>query len=183
MARASAAADAEGSADTVASEAASAVRDSTTEALETALKTVKRADAVVVLQTRSVLLQPWLLCELFEACRGGVPLVTVHLRGGGHDHEHAKRCLAQLLTELEAQRPGALAALRELLEPRSLTVDELQRCVSSVLPRIISVEISLEGTENHVRAASGRRREAAKARGEREPRVGPGSTCVYVCTL
>jgi hypothetical protein len=152
---ASGAADAEGSADTAASleEAASAARDSTTEALETALKTVKRADAVVVLQTRSVLLQPWLLCELFEACRGGVPLVTVHLRGGGYDHEHAKRCLAQLPTELEAQRPGALAALRELLEPRALTVDELQRCVSSVLLRIISVEISLEGTENHVRAA------------------------------
>ena len=29
----------------------------------------------------------------------------------------------------------------------------MQRCVSSVLLRIISVEISLEGTENHVRAA------------------------------
>ena len=74
-------------------------------------------------------------------------------RARTYDHEHAKRCLAQLPTELEAQRPGALAALRELLEPRSLTVDELQRCVSSVLLRIISVEISLEGTENHVRAA------------------------------
>ena len=56
---------------------------------------------VVLLQTKSVLLQPVRLMQLYEATVKGHPLVCVSVVGGGYDFGTAKR----LLLDLEAELP------------------------------------------------------------------------------
>jgi hypothetical protein len=74
---------------------------------------VRDSDALVLLQSKSVLTRPWCLIELMTAIDAGVPIVGVALISGAHAYsfEGVQNFLADLDTSLDASNSGAKALL------------------------------------------------------------------------
>ena len=53
-----------------------------------------------MVQTRDVLYQPWVLYTLYEAARRELPIICVHVVGGGYAFDDAQRLLADLKAEI-----------------------------------------------------------------------------------
>lgn len=68
----------------------------------TALHTIRQADAIILLLTEGVLLQPRCLLLLYAARRIHVPIVPVAVEDGGYVFNGAWRCLTQLASRLSA---------------------------------------------------------------------------------
>jgi len=111
-----------------------------------------RSRSLLLLQTKSVLLRPWVLCECYVALRLNLPIVTVRVRDRGYDFDEARDLLHDLSSRLEQAHPGAVAELQSLLRPLGADVHEVQRALSDILPNLISTELDPSGTDNQVRA-------------------------------
>ena len=110
-------------------------------ALDDALKEVGRADAVVLLQTRGVFGQPHVLCEVDEAVRVGVPVVTAALKGGGYSYsaDEARYALAR-------PQPSH-KGLAALLEPKGTSIEQVQAALRSADVAASAVEVSVDGLD------------------------------------
>ena len=76
---------------------------------------VRDADALVLVQTKSVLSRPYCLLELLTAVKAGVPIIGVAVTGGAHayDYNQAFNFLTHLDSQLEQVNPGASKLLLE----------------------------------------------------------------------
>ena len=110
-------------------------------ALDEALKEVGRADAVVLLQTRGVFGQPHVLCEVDEAVRVGVPVVTAALKGGGYNYsaDEARYALAR-------PQPSH-KGLAALLEPKGTSIEQVQAALRGADVAASAVEVSVDGLD------------------------------------
>ena len=79
---------------------------------------VLRSEVIVLLSSRSVLLRPWCLLELFEARKAGIPVLTLALHGQGLTPKAARASLAELATTLSE---GALQQVRSYLAEQQVS--------------------------------------------------------------
>ena len=87
--------------------------------LEASLELVARAEFVLLLQTREVLLQPWTLLALYRAYAAGVPIICVLVEGAGYDFGAARQHLLRLEDSLDAAALGEMATALAV-SPRGL---------------------------------------------------------------
>ena len=78
---------------------------------------VHKSDSIVLLATKGVLTRPWCLIELLEATRQHIPIIIVHVQGGGFDTDKARRFANGLEGEMASINPSALALLHENIGP------------------------------------------------------------------
>ena len=87
--------------------------------LEAWLERVARAEFVLLLQTRDVLLRPWTLLALYRAYAAGVPIICVLVEGAGYDFGAARQHLLRLEDSLDAAALGEMATALAV-SPRGL---------------------------------------------------------------
>eukprot|EP00966_Prymnesium_polylepis_P027704 640558-Prymnesium_polylepis.1 len=120
---------------------------------------VKCSEALVLLQTASVLTSPWVLLEICVAVKNNIPLVPVLVTGRGYDYDTAREILRDLPNELERRNPGSLAQLTQQLrrlnayERLIISVKDVQQLLSDTVPNKIFVHFNPTGTDSQVFAA------------------------------
>ena len=105
---------------------------------------MRSSQCVVLLLTKAVLTRPWCLLELLTAIDAGVPIVGVTLVGKGYDFDEAAHFLTHLDTRLEPTTPGATGALAA----HGYEADTAAHKLSSVLPRIIALQLNTSASRN-----------------------------------
>ena len=75
--------------------------------------TVDASEALILFQTKDVLLRPFCILEVNGAIVAQVPIVALNVAGKGYNFEDMAQYLTHLDTELERRNPGAAAVLRE----------------------------------------------------------------------
>ena len=120
--------------------------------LDELLHAIERSEAVMLVQTASVLYRPWTLLQVYTALCLEKPLICVHVEQGGYDHFAAKQLLANLREQLDLASPGAYAATRKLLHERSLSFDRMQQALLACIPAVISISYAPGGSANHADA-------------------------------
>jgi hypothetical protein len=119
------------------------------EEMKKSLKCVAQSACVMLLQTRSVLEQPWALLAVFHAILVNVPVVCVVVAESGYDFGEAKLHLEHLTERLD--EPALEQISRELSRwdpPKDM--EALGSKLSSVIPHIISVTYNPNGTSNEL---------------------------------
>jgi hypothetical protein len=94
--------------------------------LDTILTAVASAKALLLVLTKSVLERPWVLLELYEAISRSLPVLCVHVVGGGYDFASAAAYLNDLETQLGDRDAPALDELRSKLGERGVPLPDLQ---------------------------------------------------------
>lgn len=111
-----------------------------------------RAEALLLLQTKSVLSRPWCLLEIDAALLQHKPIVCLCIDGGGYDFGEAKTFLNDLEGELRRHDASALRELRYQLGLKGQTVHGLQSRLSAAIPSMISVPFNPSGSDHHLAA-------------------------------
>ena len=110
---------------------------------------VLESDVLVLLLTTNFLTRPWCLLEIWTAITNRVPIVAISIRGGHpYDYDDAARFLEDLDTLLEKHNPNAM----QLLIDRGCSSISVAHRLSSVLPNIISTELSVMSSRNVLNA-------------------------------
>ena len=115
--------------------------------LRSLLSALATSKGVVLLLTRLVLERPWVLVELHEAIRCGIPVICVNIAGAGYDYAQASHYLSNLEHELNRCDAGALAELRAQLQrlPQHVegdgrcTLPWLQKQLADTIPNSIAI--------------------------------------------
>lgn len=118
---------------------------------------VRHSEALLLVQTRSVLSRPFVLLEVYTALKLGLPIVTLRIDaadhpGVGYDYEDAKAFLASLRDRLANEHPGAPELMDRFFEEHGGSFAELQSDLLHKLPNMISIAWSPDGTSNHWQA-------------------------------
>ena len=114
-------------------------------------ESLARSEALVLLLTKSVLERPWVLMEVYMALRLKLPLLCVHVVGGGYDFASASHYLNNLEAELEQRDKGALGELRTQLEQRGQSLHDLQTTLAAAIPSVIAIPFDPgTGDEEHL---------------------------------
>jgi hypothetical protein len=118
---------------------------------------VQHSEALVLVQTRSVLSRPFVLLEVYTALKLGLPIFTLKIDAVGHpgvgyDYEGAKAFLASLRDGLARENPGAAELMDDFFEQHGGSFAELQGDLFHKLPNMISISWSPDGTSNHWQA-------------------------------
>ena len=101
---------------------------------------IAHSEAVLLVLTAKVLESPWVLMEVYTAVRLRLPVLCVHIGGGGYDFAAASSYLGNLASELFSRDPGALTELRAQLAASGRgRVADLQRILASTIPSVIAV--------------------------------------------
>ena len=111
---------------------------------------VRESDVLVLLQTKGLLTRPWCLLEIHTAINAGVPIVAINVKGG-HPYDYAASAafLERLDTQLDAANPGAA---QMLTDDAGLDLLDVAWRLSSVLPNIISTDLSVAASRNVIGA-------------------------------
>ena len=113
---------------------------------------IGRSHALLLLLSGNVLARPWTLLQIYEAIRLERPLVCVEVQGRGYAHAEAREWLKNLRVELDSSAPGATAEIRRVLHARGASFSQMQAALSAVLPSIIAITFTPDGSQNHVDA-------------------------------
>jgi hypothetical protein len=102
------------------------------------LARVERSELVLLLQTASVLSQPWALLAAYCASRADVPVACVVVEGGGYAFGEAKEHLEHLNERLDV---AALELITRALQRRTPPTElrAMQTELANLIPHIISV--------------------------------------------
>lgn len=110
---------------------------------------VRECDVFLLVQSASVLTRPYCLLELCVAIDAGKPIVGVSLSGAyAYDFAAAQALLTHLDTQLERLNPGA----SELLISHGFELRDAAWRLSSVVPKIISVDFATGASRNVLNA-------------------------------
>ena len=110
---------------------------------------VRECDVFLLVQSASVLTRPYCLLELCVAIEAGKPIVGVSLSGAyAYDFAAAQALLTHLDTQLEQLNPGA----SELLISHGFELRDAAWRLSSVVPKIISVDFATGASRNVLNA-------------------------------
>jgi len=122
-----------------------------TDDIDQCLARVERSELVLLLQTASVLSQPWALLAAYSATRADVSVACVVVEGGGYAFGEAKEHLEHLSERLDA---GALELITRALQRRTPPTDlrAMQTELANLIPHIISVVYDPDGTANALAA-------------------------------
>jgi hypothetical protein len=124
---------------------------SSPEEMEMFLERVAKSSCVVLLQTRSVLMQPWALLAVFRATLSSVPVVCVVVTESGYEFAEAKVHLEHLSDRLGAPALEEVAGeLSRWTPPRDIRA--LQSKLANLIPQVISVAYKPNGTRNELLA-------------------------------
>jgi len=123
---------------------------------------VARADALVVLQTGGVLLEPPALLAMYVALRAGVAVVPVCIDAGGYNFEQAARAMSDLqaalpavtLESLQGMLDGGVVPASGGQRSRRPSVVDMSRVLSKALPNLISTSFDPSGSEAHLVAVA-----------------------------
>jgi len=141
------------------------------------------ASSRALLLSKRVLERPWVLLELDEASRRGLPIVCVRLEGSGYDFAAAKEYLNDLENQLSQCDPAALAELTQRLDelrrsaPESpaelFSLSALQSRLAATLPNLIAISFdAAHGGEHHVRGVAREVADRVKRVGNSAARAG-----------
>jgi len=119
------------------------------EEMEKCLSRVAQSTCVVLLQTRSVLQQPWALLAVFHATLANVPVVCVVVTESGYDFRDAKLHLEHLREHLDAPVLEQISGELSRWEPPK-DAEELQSTLARLIPQIISVSYHADGSRNEL---------------------------------
>ena len=123
--------------------------------IETTLSAVEQSKCLLLLQTRHVLSQPWVLLAVYRAIFCHVPIVCVYVDGEGYDFVQAKAHLEHLgdrLSDIEHEQLTEI--LTGCTNPHATSVIQVQEALKDVIPVLISVKYNASGSENELRAAA-----------------------------
>jgi len=131
------------------------------------LREVKRSKALVFFLTKNAETRPWVLLEIFWACNSNIPLIPLHVVGGGYEYATGRAHFADLRKALEELNPGAVQHIEEVLEPHGYTFDELAETLKGTVPHLISLSYNPYASATRMMALlqdmEGRIRSAAAA--------------------
>eukprot|EP00965_Chrysotila_dentata_P246713 6207317-Pleurochrysis_carterae.AAC.1 len=123
---------------------------------------VLKAHAVLLVATRSALMQPKNLLELYTAVRQNIPIVPLIVENSGYDVEQARNLLTNLASSLDEHNPGALSRLREMLAARIVpgvpsnrpapTVEDVQHALCTTLPFLAPLHYDPSRSPSHLDA-------------------------------
>jgi hypothetical protein len=118
---------------------------------EKCLERVAQCASVLLLQTRSVLTQPWALLAVYRAALANVSVVCVVVDEGGYDFGGAKLHLEHLSERLDAPALEQISHELSQWDPPT-DVEALQSKLASLVPQIISVAYNPKGTDHALMA-------------------------------
>jgi len=121
------------------------------EQMDKCLVRVAQSTHVVLLQTRSVLEQPWALLSVFCATLAHVPVVCVVVAESAYDFGDAKLHLEHLNERLGAPALEQISGELSRWDPPQ-DIEVLQSKLASLIPQIISVVYNPNGTRNELTA-------------------------------
>ena len=75
--------------------------------LDELLLAVEHSEAVMLIQTASVLYRPWTLLQLYTALCLSKPIICLHVDQGGYDHFAMRQLLENMRQQLDEFSPGA----------------------------------------------------------------------------
>ena len=85
--------------------------------LDELLLAVEHSEAVMLIQTASVLYRPWTLLQLYTALCLSKPIICLHVDQGGYDHFAMRQLLENMRQQLDEFSPGAFE-VRSTLTPQ-----------------------------------------------------------------
>jgi len=124
---------------------------SSPEDMHRCLERVAQSTSVLLLQTPSVLMQPWALLSMYRAALTGVPVVCVAVAEGGYDFGEAKLHLEHLSERLDAPALEQISDELSRWDPPRV-VEALQSKLARLIPLMISVTYKPNGTEHKLMA-------------------------------
>jgi hypothetical protein len=122
---------------------------SSTEEIQHCLERVAQTSSVLLLQTRSVLQQPWALLAVYRKRR--VSVVCVVVDGSGYGFGGVKLHLEHLRERLGAPALEQITGELSRWDPQT-DVEALQSALASQIPQTISVAYNPNGTDHELTA-------------------------------
>ena len=103
------------------------------------LEHVKNTEVLIILQSKSVLMRPWVILEVYTAITHDVPIVALNVNNSyPYDYSSAMNFLLHFDQEIEIANPGAA----ELLMKAGVDPLDVAWRLSDSLPNIISTDFN-----------------------------------------
>eukprot|EP00966_Prymnesium_polylepis_P062854 1458718-Prymnesium_polylepis.1 len=109
--------------------------------------TITRSRALLLLQSAGVLLQPYVLLQVYSAYRASIPIVPINVQGKGYNFAQANSTLANLEMDMSTQ---SLQVLRYELRRQQLGLRKMKRVLKATIPNKISVPYLPNSSETQI---------------------------------
>ena len=114
------------------------------------LEYVKSSNVLVLLQSKSVLMRPWVIMELYTAITNRVPIVALNVQNANpYNYKTASEFLLYFDKDIDIANPGAA----QLLIDHGVDPLDCAYLLSEAIPNIISIDFNPNGSARQIQAS------------------------------